>query len=302
MDRLDCDRMFVAVIESGSFAAAARRLGVSSGQASKLISKLESDLGVQLVKRTTRALSVTEIGQAYHERIKTLLEELDALDVAVRQQSGAPGGRLRLSAPMSFGTICLTPILLDFACAFPDIRLEVSFADRAVSLVDEGFDIAVRIGQPSDSSLIGRKLCDARIILVAAPTYLERQGWPETPADLAQHDCIIDSNFTDPTNWPFADGKGVKTAPISGRLRFSSAETCLAAAKAGFGIANVPSFVAGPALRGGEVRQLLANYETTPHAIHALYPPARHLALKVRVLIDFLSERFQGSPEWDQGW
>ncbi|GGC75566.1 LysR family transcriptional regulator [Chelatococcus reniformis] len=304
MDRLDCDRMFVAVLDAGSFAGAAQRLGTSSGQASKLVSRLEADLGVQLIKRTTRALSPTEVGQAYYERVKALLDEFDALDAAVRHASGTPAGRLRLTAPMSFGTIQLTPALLAFVQAFPAIQLEVSFSDSVVDLVDEGFDIAVRVGRTADSSLIARKLGEARVILVAAQSYLERKGTPQVPGDLAGHDCIIDTNFRDPTNWRFTGGSSgdMLTVAVTGRLRFSNGEACLAAAAAGLGIAYVPSFIAGPSIREGRLRRLLPGAESAPLGIHALCPPARHLALKVRALVDFLADRFRGPPEWESGW
>lgn len=304
MDRLDCERMFVTVLDTGSFAAAAQRLGTSSGQASKLVSKLETDLGVQLIKRTTRALSVTEVGQAYYERMKVLLEEFDSLDASVRNASGAPAGRLRLTAPMSFGTTCLTPVLIDFANAFPQIQLDVSFSDRVVNLVDEGFDLAIRIGKPQDSTLIAHKICDARVVVVAAPSYLASRGLPGTPEDLAGHDCIIDTNFRDPFHWAFKSTASSEsmTVTVSGRLSFSNGETCLAAAAAGLGIARVPSFIAGPLVHAGRVQPLFTDREDAPLAIHALYPPARHLALKVRALVDFLASCYRGQPEWDRGW
>ncbi|CAH1648483.1 MULTISPECIES: LysR family transcriptional regulator [unclassified Chelatococcus] len=303
MERLDCDRMFVAVLDAGSFAAAARRLGTSSGHASKLISKLEADLGVQLLKRTTRALSPTEVGQAYYERIKTLLDEFDALDASVRNASGAPAGRLRLTAPLSFGATQLVPLLLDFARAFPEIQLDVSFSDRVVNLVDEGFDAAIRIGKPGDSSLIARRLCDVRVVLVASQSYVAARGSPRHPDELGAHECIIDANFRDPFNWPFRQGDGTALlVPVSGRLRFSNGEACLAAAEAGFGIAYVPSFIAGPSLRAGRVEPLLPAMEMQPHGLFALYPPGRHLALKVRALVDYLVTCFRGKPAWDEGW
>lgn len=303
MERLDCDRMFIAVLELGSFARAAQRLGTSSGQASKLVSKLEADLGVQLLKRTTRALAATEVGRAYYERIKLLLEEFDALDLSIRQTSGAPGGRLKLTAPMSFGAIQLTPVLLDFASAYGDIQVDVSFSDRMVNLVDEGFDAGVRIGQPADSSLIARKLCDARLVLVASPDYLERRGTPSDPHDLAEHDCILDTNFKDPETWPLRRSNGdTVNVRIAGRLRMSSGEACLAAAEAGFGIAYLPSFIAGPRIRAGRVRVVLSEAEAPPLGIFVIYPPGRHLALKVRVLVDFLVKHYRGGPNWDQGW
>jgi len=299
MQRLDCYRMFVAVLETGSFARAAQALGTSSGQASKL----EADLGVQLLNRTTRALSATGAGQAYFERIKILLEDFAALDASVRNASTAASGRLRLSLPVSFGTMQMTPDLIDFARAFPDIQLDVSFSDRVVALVDEGFDVAVRIGNPSDSTLIARKLCDMRVVTAAAPAYLDQHGVPGDPAALAKRECIIDTNFREPFTWRFrsADGATI-TVPVKGRLRFSNAEACLAAAAAGLGVARVPGFMAGPCFRAGTVRRLLAEFEDRSFGVYVLYPPGRHLAVKVRVLVDFLVSRYRGEPPWDEGW
>jgi DNA-binding transcriptional LysR family regulator len=304
MQRLECERMFVAVMETGSYAKAAARLGTGSAQASKLVSRLEADLGVRLLNRTTRSLSPTEVGQAYLERIKIVLEELDALDLAVKNRSGTASGRLRLTVPMSFGTAQLAPAFIDFSARYPDIDLDVSFSDRVVNLVDEGFDAAVRIGTPADTSLIARKLCGARIVLAASIAYLSRHGAPETPVDLASHDCIIDTNFRDPLVWHFRGDSPSEPASVKvgGRLRFSSADACLAAAEAGLGIARVPSFMAGSRIRAGSVRPLLQKFEDRPLGIHVLYPPNRHLATKVRVFVDFLVQRFQGEPKWDQGW
>jgi DNA-binding transcriptional LysR family regulator len=304
MNRLEFDRMFVAVMETGSFAKAAARLGTSSGQASKLVSRLEQELGVRLLNRTTRALTPTEVGQAYFERIKQLLDDLTALDDQVKARSGAPSGKLRLTAPMSFGTAQLAPALIEFATLYPAIELDVNYSDRVVSLVDEGFDAAVRIGNPSDSSMIARKLCDARIVLAASADYIARRGEPATPQDLTHHDCIIDTNFREPTIWRFrnAGSSGEMAVTVRGRLHFSSADMCLAAAEKGFGVTRVPSFMAGAFFKIGRLKPVLAAFEDTPSAVHVVYPPGRHLALKVRVLVDFLVKRFAGQPDWDKGW
>ena len=303
MDRLESDRMFVAVMETGSFTAAADRLGTSSGQASKLVSKLESELGVRLLNRTTRAVSATEAGKAYFDRLRPLLDEFDSLDASIRDASHAPRGRLRLTAPLTFGAMELAPTLNEFALRYTEIELDVSFSDRVVTLVDEGFDMAVRVGRPSDSSLIARKLCDVRIVVVGSPAYLSRRGEPQTLDDLATRDCIIDTNFKEPDRWPFRNGGGNPIAvPVSGRLRYSNAEACLNAAEAGLGLACVPSFVAGDALRAGRVRRVLQSFETEPYAVYALYPHSRHLAAKVRVLVDFLVARYRAQPAWDTGW
>lgn len=302
MDRLTCDRMFAAVMESGSFTAAADRLGTTSGQASKLVSRLEGVLGVRLLNRTTRAVSPTQAGQAYFDRLRPLLEEFDSLDTAVRDVTQAPRGRLRLTAPLTFGGLELVPILNAFAAKWPEIELDVSFSDRIVSLVDEGFDMAVRVGRPAESSMIVRKLCDVRLITVAAPDWLARHGTPQSPQALSDLPCIIDSNFRDEGRWPFRIGDKAISIPVRGRLRYSNAEACLNAAEAGLGLACVPSFVAAAALRAGRVRQVLPTFEAAPFGVHALYPHSRHLAAKVRVLVDFLAERYRGTPPWDKGW
>jgi DNA-binding transcriptional LysR family regulator len=295
--------MFVAVMETGSFARAAERLRTSPGQASKLISRLESELGVRLLNRTTRALAATEAGQAYFERMRVLLADFDAVEEAVRNVSGTPKGRLRLTAPVSFGAAQLAPILVEFAWQFPQIELDVNFSDRVVSLVDEGFDVAIRIGSPADSSLIARHLCEARIVVCASEGYLREHHMPSVPGGLTSHDCIIDTNFRDPSVWAFREADGTDTlVEVAGRLRFSNADVALAAAEAGLGIARAPSFIAGPRFRDGRLVPLLREYEDNPLAIYALYPPGRHLAIKVRVFVDFLVAYFRNGAEWDKGW
>lgn len=302
MDRLTCDRMFAAVMEMGSFTAAAHRLGTSSGQASKLVSRLEELLGVRLLNRTTRAISPTEAGQAYYDRLRPLLDEFDSLDDAVRNVTGTPRGHLRLTAPLTFGGLELTPVLNSFARQWPEIALTVSFSDRVVNLVDEGFDVAIRVGRLDESSMIARKLCDVRIVTVAAPDWLERHGTPRTPQEVSDMACIIDTNFREPGRWPFRqDGRSV-VVPVRGRLHYSNAEACLNGAELGLGLACVPSFVAADALRAGRVRQVLRDFEAEPFGVHALYSHSRHLAAKVRVLVDFLAAHYRGTPPWDRGW
>ena len=303
MDRLECDRMFIAVMETGSFVGAAERLKTSSGQASKLLSRLESDLGVRLLNRTTRSVSPTEAGRAYYDRLRPLIDEIDTLDLDILNISQSPRGRLRLTAPLTFGILELTPVLTQFAAEYPDIEFDVSFSDRLTNLVDEGFDMAVRVGRPGDSSLIIRKLCAVRIVVVGAPDYLEQHGVPQSPEDLRHHSCIIDTNFADPKKWPFRNASGQpENVSIDGRIRFSNAEACLLAAEAGLGLACVPGFVAGDAIRSGRVIRLLQSFETEPYDVHVLYPHSRHLAAKVRLLVDTLVERYKDLPHWEVGW
>ena len=169
--------------------------------------------------------------------------------------------------------------------------------------MDEGFDVAVRVGRPADTSLIARKLCDVRIVLVGSEAYLDAHGEPSTPDELPRHACIIDTNFREPGRWPFrsADGEAI-AVPVTGRLHYSNAEACLGAAGAGLGLAYVPSFVAGPAIAAGKVRALLTAFGAEPFGVHALYPHRHHLAAKVRVLVDFLAGRYRGQPPWEVGW
>jgi DNA-binding transcriptional LysR family regulator len=286
MNRLGPERMFLTVVESGSFAAAAARLGTGSGQASKLVARLEADLGVKLLNRTTRALSLTEAGQAYAERLRLLIEGLDDLQTEVQNAAISPRGLIRLAAPLSFGTTRLAPLLARFAVEYPEIGLEVHFADRIVNLVEEGYDAAIRVGNPTDATLTGRKLCSAQLLVLASPAYLAAHGRPEVPADLARHACIIDLNLREAYRWPFREGK----VAVTGRLAFTNATACLAATEAGLGIARIPDFVAEAAVAGGRVVPILQDYAMPPLGVHALYPSGRHLPAKLRVLVDFMAK------------
>ncbi|HEY8572409.1 LysR family transcriptional regulator [Phenylobacterium sp.] len=302
MDRLEEINAFVSVAEAKSFTHGAKRLGVSSAQASKLVARLENRLGSRLLNRTTRDVSLTDTGRAYLERARILLEEFEALESSVRDVDGCPRGVLKISAPVSFGAHQLTPALLEFAEAHPEISLDVSSTDRMVNLVEEGFDVAVRIGRLSDSSLVARKLADVRLVTCASPEYLERHGAPKTLADLAGHEAIIDTNGPDPAIWRFGSRSETQDVRVNGRLRFGGAEACVAAARAGFGITRTPAFAAAEDLRAGRLQAVLCNFESELIHVHAVYPHARHLAPKVRFFVDFLAKRYAGEPEWHRGW
>lgn len=294
MDRLSCDRMFVAIIEAGGFAKAAERRGTSAGQASKMLSALEKELGVRLLNRSTRALSPTEVGRAYFDRVRQVLEDIDELDDVIKAKSGSPRGRLRLTVPMSLGSQVVVPSLLLFAKQFPGIELDVNLSDRIVNLVDEGFDAAVRVGSPGSPSMISRRLWQAGVVMVAAPEYLHSVTFPAHPADLAGLSCILDKNFGDPFHWRFRDPSTQQpiNVPITGRLGFSGAEACLAAAAQGFGIARVPGFMASEKITDGNLVRILSDFEEAPYPVYLVYPPGRHLAAKLRVLVDFLVAHF----------
>jgi len=301
MDRFDEINAFAAVADARSFTQGARRLGVSSAQISKLVARLENRLGARLLNRTTRDVSLTDTGRAYLERARVLLEDFEALEGSVRDESG-PRGTLKISAPVSFGAIQLTPALLDFAEAYPEVSLDVSSTDRMVNLVEEGFDVGVRIGQLADSSVIARKLAAVRMVTCASPDYLARAGTPATPQDLAGHEAIIDTNAREPQVWSYGSQADNYEVRVHGRLRFAGADACVAAARRGMGLTRSPAFAAAQDLRAGRLIPLLCAWEPQLIHVHAVYPHARHLAAKVRVFVDFLAERYAGEPEWHQGW
>ncbi len=301
MDRLDEIRAFVAVAEARSFTQGAKKLDVSGAQVSKLVARLENRLGARLLNRTTRDVSLTDTGQAYLERARELLESFDALETSVRDQSG-PSGTLKVSAPVSFGKNQLTPALLDFASGCSAVSLDVNFSDRVVNLVEEGFDVAVRIGHLTDSSLVARRLAAVRMVTCAAPAYLARAGTPSALEDLTTHEAILDTNARDPTVWRFGPHSDLRDVRVHGRLRFNGAEACVAAAVAGFGVVRTPAFAAAEDLRAGRLVPVLCNFEPELIHVHAVYPHARHLAAKVRAFVDFLAQRYAGEPEWHLGW
>lgn len=301
MDRLDEIRAFTAVADARSFTRGARKLEVSPAQVSKLVARLENRLDARLLNRTTRDVSLTDTGQAYLERARELLSGFDALETSVRDQGG-PSGTLKVSAPVSFGKGQLTPALLDFAAAYPAVALDVAFADRMVNLVEEGFDVAVRIGQLMDSSLVARRLAAVRLVTCASADYLARRGAPDVLEDLAGHEAILDTNARDPGVWIFGPQGDRREVRVRGRLRFNGAEACVAAAVSGFGITRTPAFAAAEELRAGRLVPLFCEAEPEMIHVHAVYPHARHLAAKVRAFVDFLAKRYAGEPAWHQGW
>jgi DNA-binding transcriptional LysR family regulator len=291
MDNLNETRTFLAVADALSFAAAARRLRMSAAQASKLVSRLEERLGVRLLNRTTRDVSLTDAGTNYAVRARTVVDEFDALETSARDGVHALKGTLKIAAPVSFASAVFDEILMEFAKAERDLTLEVSYADRAVNIVEEGYDVAVRVGAMSDSSLVAKKLGETRILCSASVKYLSAKGTPKKPEQLADHSSIIDLNARDPFLWVFRDGRRESAVRVSGRLRFSRAETCLRAARLGFGIARSPAFAAVPYLRSGALVPVLETFEPEPLPINAIYPHARHLPAKVRAFLDFLGPR-----------
>jgi len=300
MDRLAAMEAFVRVAETGSFSAAARRLGVSKSLVSRQIAALEGELGARLFNRTTRSLTLTEEGRGYQTQLVRILGDIEAANAAVSHLQVTPRGRLRVNAPMSFGTLHLAPAVRDFLDRYPEVDLDLVLNDRFVDLIEEGFDLALRIGRLADSSLVARKLAPMRLVVCGSPAYLARHGTPARPADLKRHRCLAYSGNALHDEWRFREPDGGETAiGIEGRLRVNNGDVLRVAALQGLGLVNLPSFIVGGDLQAGALVSVLSEYAPPEAGIHAIYPQGRHLSPKVRALVDFLAARFGPRPYWD---
>lgn len=286
-------RTFVAVAKAGSFTAAGKMLGRSTALVSKYIGQLEERLQVQLLVRTTRSLRLTEVGEAYLARAEALIEQVDELENSIEMTRGEPSGNLVVSAPVTFGESYIASAVSRFSCKYPKVFIDLRLADRFVNLVDESIDLAIRITELPDSSLIARRLCPANIVCCASPAYLERAGAPQTPADLANHQCIVDRNMKNPNAWPFiVEGKR-ELVSITGRITVNSARAAQAVASEGGGIGLIPHHAIALDLREGKLVPLLQEYQAMRMNVYALYQHRAHLAAKTRVFVDFLVETFK---------
>ena len=301
MDNLADVAVFVRVVERGSFTLAADELELSRAAVSKYVSRLEDRLGARLLHRTTRRLSLTEAGAALFEASRGALESIEEAEETVAQLQSEPRGRLRVSAPMSFGILHLGPAMAEFARLHPRVTLDVRLDDRFVNLVEEGVDVAVRIGTLTDSSLIARKVATTRSVACAAPAYLAEHGEPEAPEDLAAHECLLYSYLSTANVWRFTapDGRDIPVA-VNGRIRINNGIVLAEAAAAGQGIVLAPSFYVAPMLRDGRLVRVLAGYRLPELGIHAVYPQREHVPPKVRAFVDFLVKRFGRRPEWEK--
>jgi DNA-binding transcriptional LysR family regulator len=286
----------VQVFDAGGFSAAARIHGRSKALLSKYVTDLEDYLGVRLMNRTTRKLSLTEAGEAYYREVREILSQLDDLDATITEQSAAPRGILRVSAPRNFGEKTLLEPLFEFTRLHPDVTLDLRLEDRMVDLVDEGIDVALRISKMSDTSLIARKIAETSVAVLAAPEIIKAHGAPKTPDALKGVPCIVDTNMTGQANWQFVeDGKTV-TVHVDGPVRVNSPVGALVAAQKGLGFALLPSFLVDSAVEKGELVPVLVDYLPQRPFLQAVYPHRRHLSGKVRALIDFLVDWFQTHP------
>ncbi len=292
MDHLACMRAFVTVVEGGGFSEAARRLGVSKVQISKQVGQLEDSLGVRLLHRTTRKVTPSSSGQAYFEQCRPLLDELDQLNASVQQSSASPGGELHITAPQTFAEMHLLPVVSDYVRDYPEVTVKLDLTDRFVDLVEERIDVAIRIGSLAESSLVARKLGDVTMRLCVAPDYLAEHSRPQQVQDLAQHRCILDSNYPGGKHWTLGQGKSAETVTVQTHLIVNSARAARDLIRAGHGIGLLPSFAVDEDIEQGRLIALLPDAMPESLGMYALYLSRKHLSAKVRVLVDRLVERF----------
>ena len=299
MDRALEMQVFCAVVDKGSFVGAAEPLVMSKAAISRYVSCLEERLGARLLHRTTRRLSLTEEGRQFYNQAKEILAMMEEAEESVSSVAPEANGVLRVNAPVSFGILHLGPVWVDFMRAYPKVELDISLNDRLVDLVEEGFDVAVRIARMENSSLVGRRLASTRMCLCASPSYLASHAPIRTLADLTKHGVVAYTHFSGGSDWVFEGPNGRESVRTRSIIRCNNGDTCRSITLAGGGVSLQPSFMVAEDIRNGELVEVLSEYKSVELGIYAVYPSRKHLAPKVRVLINFLVERF-ADPRWGQ--
>lgn len=299
-NRLGDITAFVAAVKTGSFTAAAATLGLTRSAVGKSVARLEARLQARLLHRTTRKLSLTDEGRAVYERWRQILEDLEEVEANMAARRGQPSGTLRLTAPLSFGQRHILPVLDHYLKQWPELRADIRFTDRYIDLVEEGFDIAVRIGAPrEDAQLLTRTVAWQQFVTCAAPDYLARKGVPQQPQDLAGHDTLSFLSGEHPSPWRYQTPDGLYLCEAPGRLNIDSSEAMREAALAGFGLVHLPTYITGNDLRAGTLVEVLKPYRAPPDPIRVVYPSKRHLSPRIRTFIDLLVESWQKGVPWE---
>lgn len=292
MDTITGMRVFAAVAAHRSFTEGAKRAGISAKLASKYVGQLEERLEAQLFNRTTRTVNLTETGAAYLEKCLPLLEQFDELEGLVQATQTELAGRIRITAPTGFGASQLVHLLQPFQTTHPKVAIDLHLSDRTVSVIEDGFELAIRFGVQKDSSLVARKLMDMRIVCCASPTYLQEHGEPKVPTALATHNCLLQNMSSTTDHWDFKGDTGPISVPVAGNFRANSPLAIANMAADGLGIGRVPFYTAMPFLKDGRLKLLFEAQESKVSGLYAVYPPSRHLTARVRALIDHLAGQF----------
>lgn len=292
--------IFARVVEAGSFAEAGRRMNTSRSAVSKAVANLEKALGARLLNRSTRALSLTEVGSVVAEHCARIVEEAEQAEQVVGRLHAQPRGVLRVSASVAFGTLHVAPALAEFLALYPELALDMTVTDRLVDMADEGYDVAVRVTGEPPGSMVARRLAPARRQLCATPEYFRRRGVPLTPQDLERHDCLDYTHSGEKGQWRFTGPEGEIAVPVTGPLHIDDDEALSQAVLGGLGVALLPTFIIGKDLQEGRLQAVLSEYLPVQQHVYALYLPTRHLPAKVRAFIDFFLARFGPEPYWDR--
>ena len=299
MDTIDGMRTFVSVVSNGSFSRAAERLNMSPQLVSKYVGQLETRLRARLLNRSTRHLSTTEAGQAYYGRCQQVLADIAEMESAVGEMTIEARGSLRISAPMSFGVLHLTRAIVDYQDAHPDVDIDLNLNDRVVDIVNDGFDIAIRIALLGSSSLVARKLAPVRLVVSGAPRYFQKWGVPETPEQLSDHNCLDYSYFSDHDVWRFEREGKSHSVRINGRFSANNGDALRQSAIAGVGILLQPTFIVGDDIRAGRLQVVLGKYRVKELGLYAVYAHRHYLSAKVRTFVDFMADYCESPPHWD---
>lgn len=289
---------FVRVVEAGSFAAVAERLNLARSIVTRQIAALESHLGVKLLARSTRRLNLTPEGAAYLEKCRDILGLVAAAEGDLAGERQAPRGTIRATVPMSLGVRHLMPMVADFATVYPEVEVVLEFSDRRVNLIEEGFDLGIRVSTRLDPNTVARRLGSSRMAVVASPAYLQRRGRPLVPEELQSHECL-GYTLAPQSSWMFRRGEEMLAIPVRGRIQANNGDALLEAAIRGVGITCQPTFITAEAVRAGKLEVILADHPLPELQIHAVFPGHRYLPHRVRVLVDYLAERIGPSPYWE---
>lgn len=292
--------MFARVVDAGGFSEAARRTGTSKSSVSKAISRLETSLGARLLNRSTRKLSVTEIGAAFYEHCARIAEEAAQAAESASQLQSEPSGVLKITVPVAFGRLHVAPAVVEYLGRYPLLKIDMSVTDRIVDLVGEGYDLAIRIAREVDPHLVARELAPARRVICATPDYFRRYGLPETPADLERHNCLHYTRFAPRAEWRLQGSQGEIVVSVKGSLRIDDDDALSQAVMSGLGIAILPTFIIGREMQAGRLRSVLSDFVPLERRIYSVRLPNARLPVKVRGFIDFLLDRFGPVPYWDR--